>query len=193
MSVEAPFRVRQLPQSYDYGSTEFGPNVAYGSGEIGTQEQRLEFARKMHRRPHNFMECERVLRTILVGDQVGLIAGAAIYWMRHPDVLNEWDRLDEEKVEIEEGLPSKQKLARDVYNIGLNEQIDADDRLKAFRLYGEVQGHIGVKGSSVTNIDARSVILVPRRSSRVDDPEREAKVIESQALLVKDAKQPNRR
>jgi hypothetical protein len=175
---------RRLPASYDYGVG----HTIMGAGIVGTSAQRLEFAKRTHRTPHNDQEFLRVCRVILTGDDTPLVEVAARQWATAPDVLAEWNRLDDSKEEIGDGLPSKQKLGRDVYNLALDSQIDPDDRIKAFRLFAEVQGHIGRGGGVVNNnIDARSIILVPRRSSRVDDPEREEKVIQAQARLVSDA------
>jgi hypothetical protein len=176
---------RRLPESYDYGVF-----AQSGVGIIGTAEQRLEFAQRMHRLPKNGQEYIRACRTILQGQDAGLVEIAAVQWPTSPDVLAEWNRLDDNasKEEVSDGLPSKAKLGRDVYNLGLDTSIDPDDRIKAFRLFAEVQGHIGRGGNTINNnIDARSIILVPRRSVRLDDPEREEKVIQAQARLVSDA------
>lgn len=179
---------RQLPESYDYG---VGSHMQAGIGIVGTEEQRLEFARRMFRRPQNMLEYERVARTILLGVDAGLVQPAILQWPNSPDVLAEWDRLETSKEEIVDGLPSKAKMGRDIYNLASDTQVATDDRLKAFRLYGELQGHIGSAKTQINNnIDARSVILVPSRSRTLDDPDREAKVIEAQARLVKDASRP---
>jgi hypothetical protein len=177
--------VRQLPPSYDYGV--FSRPL---SGAVGTAAQRLEFAQRAHKVPHNDQEFLRLCRIILQGEDHDIVAVAASTWPNLPEVLAEWDRLDDNasKDEVSDGLPSKAKLGRDVYNLALDTSVDPDDRIKAFRLFGELQGHIGRAGSVINNnIDARSIILVPRRSAKVDDPEREEKVIQAQARLVSDA------
>lgn len=178
---------RTLPESYDYG---VGAASVPGTAVVGTDAQRLEFARLTHRRPKNAMEYERVCRTLLVGEDAGSIYGAVLTWPNHPDVLREWDRLDgnEAKDEVADGLPAKSRWARDVYNMAQDARLDADDRLKAFRLYAEGQGYVGVRGGTNVNIDNRAIILVPRRSAKLDDPEREEKVIQAQARLIADAR-----
>lgn len=179
----------RLPESYDLG--EPARRVA-GRGQIGTIEQRQEWAKLVHRMADNMMAHEGAARRVLSAEDQGMAHQAALEWRNSVDCMTVWDALNskEGSDEVSDGLPTKAILARDVYNVALDGTEDADDRLKAFRLYGEIQGFVNRGGATVnTNIDARSIILVPRRSSRVDDPDHEQKVIEAQARLVTDATQ----
>lgn len=178
---------RRLPASYDYG---IASHSQAGFGIVGTPEQRLEFAKRTHRLAKNGLEFLKVCQVILTGLDSGLVTVAVNTWPNSPDVLAEWNRLDDSKEETNDGLPSKAKLGRDIYNLASDTTVPPDDRLKGFRLYAELQGHVGRVGGTINNnIDARSIILVPRRSQRLDDPEREEKVIQAQARLVSDASQ----
>lgn len=179
----------KLPESYDYGQPAAAEHVMAGHGIVGTPEQRLDFAKKMHRRPQNMLEYRRQITTILLGEESHMIGAAVVQWPDAPDVLAEWERLDDSgaKEEVADGLPTKQKWARDVYNAAADDRFDLRDRLHAFKLYGEAQGFVG-GSATITNIDNRSIILMPQRRRLIDDPEHEAKVISAQARLVTDAR-----
>lgn len=182
------FRSNYAPAGSIVPSHDYGPidRMPAGFGIVGTAEQRVEFARRMHRRAANMQEYENQARIVL-GAQHYLAGEAARTWPTSTEYLNEIERLDKSNDDIGEGLPTKEKMARDIYNMATDVELDADDRLKAFRLYGETRGFVGQKNAPVVNVDARSIILVPRRNPRVDDPDREEKIIQAQARLVKDA------
>jgi hypothetical protein len=101
-------------------------------------------------------------------------------------VIEERARL--EAAEPEHGLPTKAQQARDIYNLAQG-AASIDEKLKAHKLYAEIMGHV-VKpgegnGGGNTYIDNRSVILLPRRETNLD--EWEAQTITQQAQLVSNA------
>jgi hypothetical protein len=188
MSADFHWPPRNLTQpALDDREHEFRPatRVHIEPEKLGTREQRIEFAQITFKTGRHYEAARVAARRILACDD-GVANEAVRQWQFHPDVTEEYDRLGGERETINDGLPSKEMLAREIYNIGLDNHIDPDDRLRAFRLYAEVRGHIAKPGTNV-NIDARSIILLPRRSTKLDDPEHEQKVIEAQARLVKDA------
>lgn len=193
MNFEFSAAVRTIADQRDYGVAG-AVSTRPVDGRVGRFDQRMEFAKAMHQRPRNVLEYDRVLRMMLVGPDSGMIAAAAATWPNDPDVLAEWDRLDghEARDEVADGLPTKQRWLRDIYNVGLDAaHCDPDERLRAFRLYGEGQGFIGGGKGSTTNVyDNRSIILVPRRGGYVDDPDREQKIVNAQAKLIVNAKGP---
>lgn len=186
--VEFNWPPRNLTQpALDDREHEFRPaaRVYLDQSVIGTREQRIEYARLTFKNGQHYEGSLKAARRVLNCEE-GVAMEAVRQWQHHPDVTGEYDLLSEDKEVVNDGLPSKEVLARDVYNMGLDTHMDADARLKAFRLFAEIRGHIAKPGTNV-NIDNRSIILLPRRAARVDDPDREQKVIEAQARLVKDA------
>lgn len=117
----------------------------------------------------------------------GLAVMAADRWPYDPIVIEELGRL--RKVEPAINLPSREEQARDLYNIANDPTRSVDDRLKAHKLYAEVQGFIRKPGESGTtvNIDNRRVMMVREPPKTIEDWE--AGAIPQQARLLADASQ----
>lgn len=102
-------------------------------------------------------------------------------------VIEETERLAAS--EPEAGLPTKAQQARDVYNLAMGAK-SVDDQLKAHKLYADIMGYVQKPTDAPagnTYVDNRSVILLPRRATSLDEWEVEA--IEHQAKLVANANQ----
>lgn len=116
-----------------------------------------------------------------------LVYKAAEEYPFDPIVLEEKARLA--KVEPLDQLPTKAQQARDIYNIAMGAKSESD-RLAAHKLYADLMGYVqkpleNTGGGNTTYNDNRSVILLPRRSTNIDEWEAEA--VEHQARLVADA------
>lgn len=185
--MEFAWPPKNLTQPADDREHSFRPavRVYIEPNRLGTREQRLEFAAITFKNGRHLEGCLRAAMRVLNCDE-GIAQEAVRQWQHHPDVTTEYERLAEDKEVVNDGLPTKEALARDVYNIGLDAGVDPDDRLKAFRLFAEIRGHIAKPGTNIS-IDQRSIILLPRRNPVLDDEAREQKVIEAQARLVSDA------
>ena len=83
-------------------------------------------------------------------------------------------------------LPSKLKLARNVWELTQKEGIDTKDRIKAYELYGNIMSFIAKQTAiaNVTNnmvVDQRRVMVVKDHGT---DEQWEAKTIEHQTKLL---------
>jgi len=84
-------------------------------------------------------------------------------------------------------LPSKEKVSREIYAIASDRRTPIEDRLKAYKLYGDMRGYIEKPG---TTIDARTqkvthnVMIV---NSSGDDDAWAKKVKAQQERLISDS------
>lgn len=85
-------------------------------------------------------------------------------------------------------LPSKEQLARDIYNVATGKWVDDDDRIKGFKLYAEVMGWLNKGGTVINNnnslVDNRSVMVV--KDHGTDEQWEEAARLQ-QAKLIENA------
>jgi len=86
-------------------------------------------------------------------------------------------------------LPSKGDLARAVWTMAENEKYNADERLRAYRLFGDIQGHIEKGAGPIinNNLTSNKVMVV---NSQGSDDEWEHRAASQQARLVEEAYAP---
>lgn len=116
-------------------------------------------------------------------------SGQALYvstlWVTDADVL----RFQEEaREDLGDGhfLPKKADLAREAWLLATTNTIAVDDRLKAMRLYADIQGYIEKQGTVVNNnILTNNKVMVVK--SYETDEEWANKLSEQQTKLITDA------
>lgn len=110
---------------------------------------------------------------------------AAQEWRFDPVVIAEMAELA--KAEDAADLPSKEEQARDIYRLASDKTLAVDDRLKAHKLYADLQGYVqkpGAGGAQVY-VDNRRVMMMPHPANSTDDWE--AQATKHQTKLVIDA------
>jgi len=107
-------------------------------------------------------------------------------WPRDPEVIAHQREAEEELGEMH-FLPGKADLARQVWEIGTNKQIDTADRLKAMKLYADLRGYIEAPSTIINNNNAVSNNKVMVIENYGSDDDWEERVRQQQAKLVEDA------
>ena len=108
------------------------------------------FARALLRQPHKPQDAAR---RVFPGPANGpRAAQAAQHWPTDPDVLAMVDAMT-----TDDGLPSREEVAWEIWAIGMNEEAADRDRLSAFKLYVEAMGF--VKPTAPTGDDIMGQML----------------------------------
>jgi hypothetical protein len=144
-----------------------------------TKEQKTEFARFWLALGNPFQAALQVC-----GDPSN--TGLALQLQQ--DLVND-EFVKSEKVRLLNGkdavdlLPSKEKQAKDIYDLATNQNIAVEDRLKAHRLYAELRSFIEkpAQGGNTTNILNKGVMIVKDHGT---EDEWESKVMRQQASLT---------
>ena len=93
------------------------------------------FARALLRQPHKPQDAAR--RAFPGQPNAPRAAMAAQHWPTDPEVLAMVDALT-----TDEGLPSREEVAREIWAIGMDPEAADRDRLAAFKLYTEAMGFV---------------------------------------------------
>jgi uncharacterized protein with NAD-binding domain and iron-sulfur cluster len=130
---------------------------------VTEKEQKTAFAAAILKNPGDPFSA-----ALSVIPNTGLALQAAQKWLDDEFVKSEKIRLVLELGE-KSFLPTKEDQLRDVYSMAKDEKLDADIRLKAHRLYAEMQGNIEkpAQGGNTTQILAQNVMIV--RDHGTDD------------------------
>ncbi len=158
--------------------------MSYRGSMSDAHEQQLKekFAEELLRNPGDPFKAGLAV----FGMNTGRAMQAAQQWATDPYVMEYKDKLLEERG-VRSFLPTKEDLAREIIDfaraIGCPE-----DKIKAFRLYGEVMGFIekpAVNVNNNTNIQQNSVMVIKDHGT---DDEWEAKLATQQRALVNAAR-----
>lgn len=103
-------------------------------------------------------------------------------WVKDPVVLAAKDALLLSSDALNY-LPTKEQQCKDIYALATDTRQDAEDRLKAHRLYAEVRGFIEKPvGGSTTNILNQGVMIV--RDAGTDEQWQEKAAIQQRTLIA---------
>lgn len=118
---------------------------------------------------------------IIVPNDPGMALQIALAWPKDPVVLAEKELLLGAN-DAKTFLPSKEKQARDVYDMACSTLIPVEDRLKAHRLYAELMGHIEKAApTTAVNILSQGVMIVKDNGT---DDQWERKAMAQQRTLI---------
>lgn len=144
---------------------------------MSIDEQKKAFAIALLSDPKDPFKCAQQI----FGPDVGMALRVYGSWPLDPDVI-QYQELYLEEFGDDAALPTKTKLARDVYDIA-EEAFDPETRLKALKLYGDVRGFIEKPGmGAVTNIQQNTKVII--MTDHGTDKEWEAKLLTQQAKLT---------
>lgn len=166
----------------------FRPVIIFDDEDEDTLKR--EFALLWAKYPNNTAaEIGQQLFANRVEPMRGLQAGAvwsrelAVIAMRDDFILNGGDAEASD-------LPSKEQIGREIIAVARAAR-DPKDRLAAYRLYGEINGHIEKPGVTVNNNDNRivNVLKVPvRDATPADDADFDRRFKLQQTALVENAR-----
>lgn len=147
----------------------------------------LDMVERKKRFAQALLECEEMpykaaLVTFPEKELLGIGMQVASEWASDPYVLTEKARLLGNSGGTD-FLPSKAQQARDIYAIATATTNSPEDRIKAHRLYAEMQNFID-KGAGALNILNQGVMIVRSQGS---DEEWEKKTTEQQRTLTGDS------
>lgn len=134
---------------------------------------------------HALLECDNLpgkaaLIVFPESEFTGIALQLAQEWIRDPYVESETQRLLRE-TSGDGFLPSKSRQSLDLYALANDPKVDPDVRIKAHRLYAEMQGSIEKPIAGQTNILNQGVLIVSKHGT---DEQWEKTAIESQRTLT---------
>ena len=119
------------------------------------------------------------------GNNTGEALRVSRRWLDDPDVL----RFKEEALKLvgeASFLPTKTQLAREAYKLAIDIKLHADDRIKAMRLYADINGYIEKNGPVINNnILTTNKVMLVRDTGTTE--EWENKMALQQSRLIEDA------
>lgn len=121
----------------------------------------------------------------------GVAETAVRVWNSSPIVMQERMRLQEEHGERAE-LPTKEKVLKEVLELGRSRTLTANERLNAYKLYSEMSGYTGRNSMAAPSVSvfANKVMYVPNQGT---DAQWEQAAAKQQAQLVVDARADSER
>ena len=123
---------------------------------------------------------------VVFGSDTGKALYAASHWVYDAQVIADKERISADYNALEY-MPSKALLAKAIWDLatGQDGRIDADNKIKAFKLYGEVMNFIekpvAVSIDNSKNVTVNKVMVVREAAS---NEEWEQKLITQQARLL---------
>lgn len=141
-------------------------------------EKRSAFAMALAQTPNDaFGAALRVF-----GDDTGTALSVYAVWAKDPEIIAEANK-QRDLIDPAARMPHREAIALEVLEIGRSEKHKVEDRLKAYKLYGEMMGIIEKPNTTINNQVnvSNRVMLVPVSSS---DEEWERRLYKQQTALV---------
>lgn len=148
------------------------------------QERKADFARALLRDPTRALAAAR---TVFGDNDLGSAIEAARDWPSDPYVKAKQKELLKE-FGPDAFLPTKQDLARDVYEITRAEKVSNSEKLAAFRLYADIRGFIEKQAMNNINNTVINQNRVMVLNDHGTDEQWEEKASSSQAKLIEHVK-----
>lgn len=147
-------------------------------------EKKKKFAIALLHSPSQSFECAKEV----FGDDIGSCLKFHNAWKKDLEVRQfQADYIKEFGAETT--LPSKETMAREVYEVAHDSNQDPETRLKFYKLYGDVQGYIQKPGTTINNntqLVSNKVMVIKDKGT---DEEWEEQLRLQQVKLIDDSKQ----
>jgi len=143
-------------------------------------EQKKKFAIAVLHNPSDPFQCAKEI----FGEDPGKCLQVFQLWQEDIEVRQyQADYLREHGADAT--LPTKETLAREIYDVAHDGKVDVDTRLKFYKLYGDILGFINKPGSTVThNTQINNKVMVIKDHGT--DENWEQNLIKQQQRLVSD-------